>query len=78
MYVNGLHQANDSPEMIAVHRQMGYLPVALHPSPRRALVIGLGGGATTGAVSRFPDLQVDVVELSETVVRARVQGRRPR
>lgn len=70
MYVNGLHQANDSPEMVGIHRQMGYLPVVLHPAPRRALVIGLGGGATAGAVSRHPGLQVDVVELSGTVVRA--------
>ncbi len=70
MYVNGLHQANDSPEMVGIHRQMGYLPVALHPAPRRALVIGLGGGATAGAVSRYPELEVDVVELSATVVRA--------
>jgi spermidine synthase len=70
MYVNGLHQANDSPEMVGIHRQMGYLPLALHPDPRRALVIGLGGGATAGAVSQYPGLEIDVVELSGTVVRA--------
>lgn len=70
MYVNGLHQANDTTEMVSVHRQMGYLPVALHPAPRRALVIGLGGGATAGAVTQYPGIQVDVVELSGAVVRA--------
>jgi spermidine synthase len=44
------------------------MPVLLHPDPRSALVIGLGGGATAGAVSRYPDMTVDVVELSSAVV----------
>jgi spermidine synthase len=42
--------------------------MALHPNPRTALVIGLGGGATAGAVSVF-HTQVDVVELAGSVVR---------
>ncbi|MEO5762408.1 MAG: hypothetical protein ABIR28_08855, partial [Vicinamibacteria bacterium] len=35
-----------------------------------ALVIGLGGGATAGAVSRHPDATVDIVELSDSVRKA--------
>ena len=69
LYLDGLHQANDTADMVRLHRLIGLLPMALHPMPQRALVIGLGGGATPGAVSQHAGTQVDVVELSETVVR---------
>ena len=65
--VGGLHQANDSPGMVQLHRQIGVLPMALHPAPRSALVIGLGGGATAGAVSQHAGTSVQIVELSESV-----------
>jgi spermidine synthase len=66
MYLDGLHQASDAPEMVRLHRLIGHLPMVLHPKPDRALVVGLGGGATPGAVSQH-DSQVLVVELSDTV-----------
>ena len=66
MYLDGLHQASDAPEMVRLHRLIGHLPMVLHPNPRRALVVGLGGGATPGAVSQH-DSDVLVVELSDTV-----------
>jgi spermidine synthase len=44
--------------------------MALHPAARSVLVVGLGGGATPGAVSAHDGVEVDVVELSESVVRA--------
>jgi spermidine synthase len=68
MFLDGLHQANDSAEMVTVHRMIGALPLALHPQPVDALVIGLGGGATAGAVTRHAGVMVDVVELSDAVV----------
>jgi spermidine synthase len=73
MYLDGLHQANDSFSMVQLHAQIGHFPMALHPEPRRALVIGLGGGATAGAVSRHAGAHVDVVELSDSVVRGAAQ-----
>lgn len=69
LYLDGLHQANDTAEMVRLHRLIGLLPMALHPAPRRALVIGLGGGATPGAVSQYAGTEVDVVELSSSVVK---------
>jgi spermidine synthase len=69
MLLDGRHQANDNRPMLFVHRRIGQLPVALHPNPRRALVVGLGGGATPGVVALNPDITVDVVELSGAVVR---------
>lgn len=68
LYLDGLHQANDG-DTVNVHRRIGHLPLVLHRDPKEALVIGLGGGATAGAVSQHADVQVDVVELSDTVVR---------
>ena len=70
LYLDGLHQASDGRDVVLLHRQIGHLPVLLHPNPHRALVIGLGGGATAGAVSLHPNLQVDIVELAPGVVRA--------
>ena len=44
--------------------------MVLHPTPNDALVIGLGGGATSGAVSQHRGTHVQIVELSESVRRA--------
>ena len=70
LYLDGLHQADDRPEQVALHRMIGHLPMALHPAPKRVLVVGLGGGVTAGAVARHPGATVDVVELSPGVVGA--------
>jgi spermidine synthase len=70
LYLDGLHQANDTPDMVRLHRIIGHLPMVLHPDPADALVIGLGGGATPGAVSQHTGTRVQVVELSESVRRA--------
>jgi spermidine synthase len=67
LYLDGLHQANDGPEMVHLHRTIGHLPMVLHPAPKDALVIGLGGGATSGAVSQHRSTTVQVVELSDSV-----------
>ena len=68
MTVNGNHQAGTDPVTAYVHRRIGHLAMALHPDPRTALVIGLGGGATAGAVSVHGP-SVDIVELAAAVVR---------
>jgi spermidine synthase len=67
MYLDGMHQANDSDATAFVHHRIGALPVMLHEAPTTALVVGMGGGATPGAAARF-DVEVDVVELSQAVV----------
>ena len=48
----------------------GMVGAALHPNPRRALVIGLGTGSTAGWLGAVPTMQrVDVVELEPAVLR---------
>ncbi len=70
LYLDGLHQANDQPGMVRLHRAIGHLPMVLHGNPREALVVGMGGGATPGAVSQYPNARVDIVELSDGVRQA--------
>ena len=69
LYLDGLHQANDSEAMVRVHAEIGHLPMLLHPGAGRALVVGLGGGVTAGAVAAH-GIPVDVVELARSVVAA--------
>jgi spermidine synthase len=70
LYLDGLHQANDQPEMVRLHRAIGHLPMVLHGNPADVLVVGMGGGATPGAVSQYPDARVQIVELAEGVRQA--------
>jgi spermidine synthase len=69
LYLDGLPQADSAPATVKIHREIGHLPMLLHPHPTRVLVIGLGGGATAAAVASHEGAHIDVVELSETVVR---------
>ncbi|HJW10135.1 MAG TPA: fused MFS/spermidine synthase [Albitalea sp.] len=46
------------------------LPVLLHPSPQRALFLGLGTGVTAASAAEDPTLQVDAVELLPEVIAA--------
>jgi len=48
----------------------GLIGAALHPNPRRALVIGLGTGSTAGWLAAVPSIsRVDVVELEPAILR---------
>jgi spermidine synthase len=50
---------------------LGHLGGALHPAPRRALIIGFGSGMTASAVARYPDVErIDCVEIEPAVIRA--------
>jgi spermidine synthase len=55
------------------HTQLlsAYLPLALHPHPRRVLVVGFGSGATVHAVAQFSGVErVDCVEIEPAVLEA--------
>ena len=70
MYVNGAHQADDSPAMISVHRLIGLVPSVVHGNVRDALVVGMGGGATSGELARFARNSITIVEISAGVMKA--------
>ena len=54
------------------------LPLLLHPSPHRALFLGIGTGATASAAAEDPLLQVDAVELVPEVIDASAYFRHKR
>ncbi|MGH2583935.1 MAG: fused MFS/spermidine synthase, partial [Dehalococcoidia bacterium] len=70
LYLNGQPQASTEPFVAGFHQLIGHMGMLLRPNAQRALVIGLGGGATAGAVARHDDAQVEIVELSSAVTRA--------
>ena len=71
LFTNSRGQTNDAPDLVRYHRVMGHLAALLAPSASpHALVVGLGAGATPGAIARHSGSQVDVIELSEAVISA--------
>jgi spermidine synthase len=67
--INNRQQEGSSATRLVDARQ-ALLPVLLHPSPRRALFLGLGTGVTASAAADDPTLQVDAVELLPEVINA--------
>jgi spermidine synthase len=71
LFTNSRGQTNDAPDLVRYHRVMGHLGALLAPERApRTLVIGLGAGATPGAIARHASAQIDVIELSDAVIRA--------
>jgi spermidine synthase len=71
LFTNSRGQTNDAPDLVRYHRVMGHLAALLAPSTApHALVVGLGAGATPGAIAQHTGAQVDVIELSEAVIAA--------
>jgi len=67
--VNGKVDASSTGDM-PTQLMLGHLPMLVHPDPRRVLVIGLGGGITAAAVTRYPVERLDIVEIEPAVVEA--------
>ncbi len=63
-------QQEGSSATLRVDGRQGLLPILLHPSPQRALFLGLGTGITASTAAESPDLQVRAVELLPEVIAA--------
>lgn len=51
------------------HEMITHVPMAVHPNPRRALVIGAGDGGVVRELCRYPELaHIDLVEIDPLVV----------
>jgi spermidine synthase len=66
---NGKFEGNDHDEVDAQYA-FSLVPLLFTRGFGRALVIGYGTGATSGALSRFPFQQIEVAELSPGIVAA--------
>ncbi|HEY5957516.1 MAG TPA: MnmC family methyltransferase, partial [Polyangiaceae bacterium] len=53
-----------------VDARQAWLPLLLHPNPKRALFLGLGTGVTASSAANDPALSVDAVELLAEVIAA--------
>ena len=60
----------DAPDDVFIARQQGYLPLLLHPAPRRLAVVGLGTGASLAASLLDRVEAVTVIEISPGVIEA--------
>ncbi|GIW11222.1 MAG: spermidine synthase [Dehalococcoidia bacterium] len=70
LYTNSRGQARDDPALVEFHRLLGHVPMLVHPAPKQALIVGIGGGATAGAIAKYPEVHVDAAELSDAVIEA--------
>jgi len=66
---NGRVEASTNSRDRQVQYTLGHLPMLLAKDPKRALVVGLGSGMTTGAVAAHPGLEkVTLVELERAML----------
>lgn len=71
LYLNGINEVTTRFVHDESFSMLGHLPALLHPSPRHALVICLGGGLSAGALARHDDLaSITIVDLERTVALA--------
>jgi spermidine synthase len=75
LHINNRQQEGSSASLRADARQ-ALLPILLHPSPRRALFLGLGTGVTASSAAEDAMLLVDAVELLPEVIDASTIFRR--
>jgi len=52
------------------HRRLGFMPLFLHPEPKRVLAVGLGAGITLSGIVGQKIPKIDCVEISEGVIGA--------
>jgi spermidine synthase len=68
--LNGVNVAGTSPDLYAVQKMQGHLPLLLSRDPESVVHIGFGSGATAWAVSRHAVEEILVVEISPEVLAA--------
>jgi spermidine synthase len=66
--LNGVNVAGTSPELRAIQRLQGHLPLLLARDPRRVLHIGFGSGGTAWAVAQHPVSEIVIAEISPEVL----------
>ena len=72
IYVNGYPQSTTAPYWLQTYHLLGLLPNLLKADSQSMLVVGFGGGVTSGVASLIPDLKLQVIELSPGMLEAAV------
>ena len=68
--LNGVNVAGTSPDLHAIQKLQGHLPMLLGAGARSVVHVGFGSGGTAWAVSRHPVRDLLVVEISPAVLHA--------
>ncbi len=68
LVIDGHGMLCDKDEFI-YHEMMAHVPACTHKEPKRALVIGGGDGGVAKELLRHPQIEVDMVEIDEDVVK---------
>jgi len=68
--INGVNVAGTGPELEAVQKMQGHLPMLLGRNVERVVHIGFGSGGTAHAVSLHPVEEIRIVEISPQVLLA--------
>jgi len=68
--LNGVNVAGTSPDLYAIQKMQGHLPMLLGSGASSVVHIGFGSGGTAWAVSRHPVDDVLIVEISPEVLAA--------
>jgi spermidine synthase len=68
--VNGKTDAGDGSEDVLTQKFIAHVPLALHPDPRRVLVVGWGAGATAASALLHPIQSLECVEIEPATFRA--------
>ena len=68
MVLDGYVMLTEKDEFI-YHEMIVHVPMAVHPNPKRVLIIGGGDGGTARELLRYKNVEsVDLVEIDERVV----------
>lgn len=67
--VNGKIDAGNSRDVIT-QKLIAHVPLALHPNPKKVLIIGWGSGSTAGSTGRHPVEQIHLVEIEPAMFEA--------
>jgi spermidine synthase len=68
--LNGVNVAGTSPDLYAVQKMQGHLPLLLGSSVESVAHIGFGSGGTAWAVSQHPVQEIRIIEISPEVIAA--------
>jgi spermidine synthase len=63
-------QQEGSSSTLRVDGRQAWLPLLLHPAPKRVLFLGLGTGITASSAAEDPTIEIDAVELLPEVIAA--------
>ncbi|HEX8026875.1 MAG TPA: fused MFS/spermidine synthase [Vicinamibacterales bacterium] len=70
-HVAGKVEASDMDIDMRLERMLGHVPALLHPHPKSVLIVGVGAGVTTGALSIHPEIErIVVCEIEPLVPRS--------